>query len=358
VENYRHLLLSFLIFLSICQFAAAQTAIAFYPYGAYSNETSLFMGGYAMLSRRPENLPTNFRPGSLEVNLIASFKKQVRVLIRNKIYLAGSNYSLGIPLRYYYWPSTFYGIGNSSKPDQEEKYTRKILEISPNLEYGFMDYYFLTFTAFLERSRISNSEAENDLLNNAIYGTEDFLLAGAGLKFSRSSVDNNYYPTKGSELSLATRIYHKKMGSDYSLRLVTLDIRSYFSPNENHTIAMQLQQKSASGDIPFEKYPDLGDEMRGLDSNKYINEQFLLYRIEDRIFPFISGKESRIGFAVFAETGQTFSSLSSIKSRYQKLSAGLGLRYLLLPAEMLTLRCDISFSSDGWELDIISFEAF
>ena len=345
-----------LMIFNIC--SAEEKAFAFYPFGAYSPETSVFLGGYGIYTYRPENLPVNYQPASLEINLIVSFKKQLRALIRNRIYLADGKYSLGIPLRYYLWPTTFYGIGNQSKPLMDEKFTRQYYEFNPYFEYHLNNIVTLTSSVFIEQNKITKSELDNDLLNHEVKGFEDYLITGIGFGIERETTDNSYFPTTGSNLSYQIQIYNQLFGSDYDFRKSTFDYRKYLSVSQIHTIAGQFLLKSVTGDIPFEKYSDLGSDMRGIDDHEYINDHFILCRLEDRIFPWEKDFLQRVGIAAFIETGQTMSSLSEIDLENQKFSAGLGFRFIMVPEQMLTLRADFAFSKDGFEMEIISFEAF
>ncbi|MDP8210880.1 MAG: BamA/TamA family outer membrane protein [Candidatus Stygibacter australis] len=357
--NFKKLLLLLIILLmAINAHSAEEKAFAFYPFGAYSPETSVFLGGYGIYTYRPENLPVNYQPASLEFNLIVSFKKQLRALIRNRIYLAEGKYSLGIPLRYYLWPTTFYGIGNQSKPVMDEKYSRQYYEFSPYFEYHLNNIVTLTLSVSLEQNKITESELDNDLLSHEVTGFEDYLITGIGFGIERETIDNSYFPTKGSKLSYQIQIYDHLFGSDYDFRKSTFNYRRYLSVSQTHIIAGQFLLKSVAGDIPFEKYSDLGSDMRGFDDHKYINNHFILCRLEDRIFPWKTDFLQRIGIAAFIETGQAMSSISEIDMENQKFSAGLGFRYILVPEQMLTLRADFAFSKDGFEMEIISFEAF
>lgn len=358
-ENFKKLILIGLLMLSAFNiWSANNKAYAFYPFGAYSHETGTFLGAYALYSNQPENLPENYQPASLELTVIMSFKKQFSAVLQNRIYLAEGRYSIGIPIRYYFWPTTFYGIGNQSNSQFKEDFISQNYQISPYFNYHLNKIVTLSASTIIEHYKISDSDKENDLLNAEVAGYEKFLISGFGIGIERKTTDSNYFPTNGSQLSYQMKIYNNFFGSDYNLRVSQFDYRIYRSISPAQTIAGQFILKSASGDIPFVKYPDLGNIMRGYVEHKYINDQFLILRLEDRIFPFEKGIAKRLGFAAFMETGQTMPSLTDINLSNQKFSTGFGLRLILLPEQMFTLRADFAFSKDGFEMEIISFEAF
>ena len=357
--NFKKPLLSLIILLIVINvLSAKEKAFAFYPFGAYSEETSAFIGTYAIYTFKSENLPENYQPASFEINLILSLKKQISTLIRNRIYLANGKYSIGIPLRFYRWPTTFYGIGNQSEPEMEEDITREYYEFNPYIDYHLNKITTISTIINYEQNRIIDSEINNALLNEEIPGYEKYLISGIGFGIERETTDNNYFPTTGSKLSYQMQIYNHLLGSDYDFRESTFDYRRFRSISESQTLAGHFLLKSVKGEIPFQKYPDLGNYIRGFEDHKYINDHFFLLRIEDRIFPWNENILQRFGFAAFIETGQTMPSFSEIEFKNQKLSAGIGFRFVLLPEQMLTLRADFAFSKDGFEMEIISFEAF
>jgi outer membrane protein assembly factor BamA len=359
VENFKKviILIAFLLILiNLC--AEEEKAFAFYPFGAYSDETSIFLGSYALYTFRPEYLPENYKPASLELNLIVSYKKQIRTLLRNNIYLADGKYSIGIPLRYYFWPTAFYAVDNQENTDISEDFTRQYFEFYPYFQYHANKIISFSGSLYLEQSRITKSETDNDLLHEEIIGYDYYQLMGIGLGLNRDTTDRGYFPTRGSSLTYLMQHYHKYIGSDYNFRKTTFDYRRYTAMSPSHTLAGQFLYRAVSGDVPFEKLPDLGSEMRGFDSHKYINDQIVMLRIEDRIFPWHKSYLHRFGFALFLETGQAMTTFSELNLNNQKYAAGLGLRYIMLPKQKLTLRFDFAFSEDGYEMDIISFEAF
>ena len=359
MENYKKIIiLTVFLLILINLWAEEEKAFAFYPFGAYSDETSVFLGSYALYTFRPENLPENYKPASLELNLIVSYKKQIRTLLRNNIYLADGKYSIGIPLRYYLWPTTFYAVGNQVNTELKEDYTRQYFEFYPYFQYHLNKIISFSTSLYLEQSKITKSETDNDLLNKEVMGYKDYQLMGIGFGLNRDTTDRGYFPTAGSSLTYQVQLYHKYIGSDFSFRKSTFDYRRYVSISQSQTFAGQFLLKTVSGDVPFEKLPDLGSEMRGFDSHKYINDQIFMLRIEDRIFPWHKSYWQRFGLALFLETGQTMPSFSELCLNKQKYAAGLGLRFIMLPLQKLTLRFDFAFSEDGYEMDIISFEAF
>jgi len=365
VENYNKIVLILTILGFLFNLHAIEgekdevnKSLAFYPFGAYSSETSVFLGGYALYRFRPSGIQINAPYSSLELNLIASFKKQLRILLRNKYAFDQGKFAVGIPLRYYNWPTTYYGVGNQEEPDEEENYTREYWEFYPFLEYHFLNNYTLSISAYLEKDRIVDSDEENSLLNKNIPGFEDYFIAGPEFKFERLSTDQEFFPRKGSNIILNFKYYNETFKSDYNYLKVSFDTRKYVTIKKNHTFAGQIFLEGVNGDVPFEELPDLGSQMRGYKDNKYIDNRYVLLRLEDRMFPFDSGKLKRFGMAIFVESGQSFTSFEDVDFGNQKYSAGLGIRWIILPEDMLTLRLDMAFSEDGFEMEIISFEAF
>lgn len=361
MENYKILLLIIILITASCLTAAeneSKTGFAYYPFGGYSTETNVMLGSYALYTYRPANIPASYEPSKLEMNIIYTFKNQLRLLIRNKLLLSDGKYNIGLPLRYYKWPTTFYGIHLQENPDMEEKFDLQAWEIFPYLEIMLGKHNAIKATYYAKGFQILKEDNECGLLCEQITGYADYFLSGAELRLQRKTIDNVNFPSKGYDLSLMGQVYEKSIGSDFDFNVFETDLRVYQAINRQQTFAAQIFFKKVAGNVPFNELADLGSKLRGYDSHKYISNNLAFTRIEDRVFPWQKSSFEPFGFVLFAEAGTTFEHRDDFDYNNLKLSYGFGLRYTLLPKEKLNLRLDIAFSKDGMEIDIISFEAF
>ncbi|MCF7919822.1 MAG: outer membrane protein assembly factor [Candidatus Cloacimonetes bacterium] len=361
MANYKILFL-ILILISASNLTSVEndpgTGFAFYPFAGYSSETNIMFGSYALYTYRPANIPANYEPSKLELNVIYTLNNQLRLLLRNKLLLADGKYNIGLPLRYYKWPTTFYGLYMQEEPELEEKFDLQAWEIYPFLEVMLGQHNSLTTTWYAKGFQILKEDDECGLLCDQITGFTDYFISCIELKLQRKTIDNVNFPTKGYDLSISDQVYDNSLASDFDFNVLEIDLRIYQALNGQQTIAAQLFFKKVTGDVPFYELADLGSWLRGYDSHKYISNNLTFARIENRVFPWSDTIFQSYGFVLFCEAGETFKHGDDLNYENLKLSYGFGLRYTLLPKEKLNLRLDIGFSKDGMEIDIISFEAF
>lgn len=357
MENFKKTIFVITIILSGVLFSKLHADFAFYPFGAYTSETSVMLGSYASYEWIDPSLPANVRHSNLETNVIVSFKKQLSIYFGNRKVLKDNRFSLGVPFRYRNWPSTFYGVYLQNEPDLEEDYTPEAFEVNPFMDFRVTEKMIIKPAWSFKNFRIAKEDNENPLLSSYVTGYEDYQLSGPEFTLKLLTTDSYFYPTKGCSLKIDLKYYHEELGSDYDFSYYSADYRRYFSTGKTNIIAGQLLWKSIDGIAPFSELVDLGEDMRGYNELKHINNNMGLFRIEDRIFPF-KNSLTRYGIVFFAESGIVYSDYDELNMNNLKLSYGMGFRYVLVPGQKLNLRVDVAFSKENVEVDIISFEAF
>nr|MBC8415766.1 hypothetical protein [Candidatus Cloacimonadota bacterium] len=101
----------------------AKPEIAGYPSLGYSNETGFYGGGSVYLRYRPAHFDENVPKNMFYITMEYSQKKQFSLKFEPEIHLLEGLYTISSKLKFKYWPSNFYGIGNDNNKNNSEKFT-------------------------------------------------------------------------------------------------------------------------------------------------------------------------------------------------------------------------------------------
>jgi len=107
--------------------------------------------------------------------------------------------------------------------------------------------------------------------------------------------------------------------------------------------------------VPFQRLSKLGGSllMRGYYEGRYRDHDLIVAQAEYRLPLW-----RRFGLTGFAGIGDVADKISRFRSREMKTSAGLGLRYMLIPEEKMNLRFDFGFGKDTSGFYVTITEAF
>jgi len=214
--------------------------------------------------------------------------------------------------------------------------------------------------AFFEMDdyKILKTESTGELKNHSIAGSENCFISGLGFSIIRDSRDNTFYSTSGGYYKFGNIFFEDFLGSDYSFSQHSIDFRRFFPIARGHSFAFQTIFTYTKDEAPFRKLSDLGNKMRGYDSDRFIDNHRFIARSEYRLFPWATRLQQRVGLAFFVETGQVSHNLDAFRFTELKCSGGAGLRFMLLPSEKLTLRIDYAIGNNSSDLILTSQEAF
>ncbi len=315
-------------------------------------------GGYVMHTSRPQDIEMNIPPNSISINSIYTLKKQCVIRLQPEFQIKKGKYSIAFPITYKNWPSSFYGIGNSTDENAEEEYTSQFIEMQLSAKRRFL--HKLEFEIFYEIDNYKILKLENCGILSAeeIPGSRNCLISGLGFSLIYNTRDNSFLPSSGNYCKLENTFFNDLFGSDLNFSQYKLDIRKFLPVREGNTVAFQGLFTYTKNEAPFQKLADLGSKMRGYNGGRFIDDHRLILRSEYRLFPWKSGKQSRIGFAGFVECGQVAPSIKEIQFAELKCSGGIGLRFILIPDEKFTLRIDYAIGKNSTDLILISQEAF
>jgi len=174
----------------------------------------------------------------------------------------------------------------------------------------------------------------------------------------RASLVSRIFSTQGHFQQLSLVHYSKDLGSDYKFTKTSLDLRYFTSRTADHIFAMQSLLEFTADRAPFLELAELGNQIRAFSSERFIDNHLILSRIEYRTFPIKAKFFNRLGFALFAESGQVSPSLDEFQLKEVKTCLGGGFRFSVFPEERYNLRFDLGFSNGERGINIGFGEEF
>jgi len=325
------------------------------PIVFYTPETRLAFGGGGSFVFRLAGCDKKSRPSSISPLLIYTLEKQFKAQVGTALYFKNNNYQLNAEIKLEKYPNKFYGVGSSTREQDEELYTSRSIDLFLSLlkkigggfnigiQYHFMDW------------EITETEEDGQLAGSDFSGSDGGALSGVSFVVNRDTRDNIFFPMKGDFFELNTRFYKKFLGSDFNFTTSTLNLRKYFTLFSSHVFAVQSLVRAQSGNVPFMNLASVGGQyiMRGYFEGRFRDKNLLVFQAEYRVPLF--WRFGAVGFAGFGNVAEKFNQLNLGKL---KPSYGVGLRFLFDKKEKIWLRFDVGFGKDATGFYASIFEAF
>jgi len=261
---------------------------------------------------------------------------------------------------YEQYPLDFYGVGNYSPAKRIDNYTplkrgtdfifTKNLSRSPTgegLNAGIEGEF--------RYDGILKSDSGGLIANDQEPGARGGNSNGLGAIVLYDSRDNIYSTHAGQYEDLEAEFYGRALGSNFTFSRYTLDLRRFIPLAKDQTLAAQFYAQLVNGDEPFYEMGGLGGDskLRGYYLLRFRENDAMLLQAEYR-FPIWW----RFGGVVFAGGGEVGHVVSDFTARGIHPSAGLGLRFLVVPEEHLNVRIDYGIGTDASALYLSILEAF
>jgi hypothetical protein len=336
------------------------------PYVQYAPETGWAGGlvGFYYFHLSPDTLSTDTGslstlPSDISGGTMYAQKHQFFIGILYDLYLK-HDYHFSGGFHYEQYPLDFYGVGNNSPATRIDNYTP--------LKRG-TDFIF---TKNLSRSATGegfNAGIEGEFRYDGILKSDSGGLIASGLEPGArggnsnalgaillfDSRDNIYSTQNGEYDDLEAEFYGRALGSSYTFSRYTLDLRRFIPLAKDQTLATQFYAQFVNGVEPFYEMQGLGGDskIRGYYLLRFRENDVMLLQAEYR-FPIWW----RIGGAVFAGGGEVGHVLSNFSIQGIHPSAGIGLRFLVVPEQHLNVRIDYGIGADVKALYLSLMEAF
>ena len=330
-----------------------QTVKGAYPYGFFTPETSLAIGGFGFWMPNFDSTKAQ-KPSIVQHFITLTAKKQF--LFENEWFIYSKNrkwLSTGI-LDIIKFPELYYGIGNTSKQEDALMLTYNIANFTSKNVYLFRkNWYVGPQVMFYKLWNIEGEDLEKiNMSNSKMPEIESFITVGAGAVLIFDSRNHQLNPSKGFYFETQTNLlvnYSSPFGQ------TLLDMRLYKSTVTNLTFASQFYAHFNQGDVPFRLMPTLGGGrfLRGFYRGRYRDKNMLVLQGEMRYKIY-----KRFGAALFSGIGQVASSATDFSSRNIHFNYGAGLRYQLKKNDPANLRFDLGFTKEGAGFYILFAESF
>lgn len=328
------------------------------PFVGYSTETSTVFGitKYNGFKIKSINLADSLiQPSSVLLYGYYTANKQYKINMNIDLMHGGNKYNSKLDFLYLYYPSLYFGIGNSTTEDESILVDFKNFLVSPSFDYNFYDNMYMgvkyTYNNYID----VKPAGEDTLLRDALITDNEGVQSGIGLRFIREKRDNRIRARKGSYIFMSYDMFGKNLGSEHSYNSFVLDARKYTTPIPQLTIAGQLYSEIKVGDVPIQSMAVLGgtERMRGIYENRYRDKTVIMSQLELR-FPIIW----IIGGTAFGGLGQVAPTYSDYKFDEFNYGYGAGLRLLIDEKTSSVLRFDVSFRDGGHSIFVGFNEAF
>jgi hypothetical protein len=336
------------------------------PYVQYAPETGWAGGlvGFYYFHFSEDSLPSDTGtlrtlPSDISGGTMYAQKHQFFIGILYDLYVK-HDYHFSGGFHYEQYPLDFYGVGNNSPATRIDNYT----PLMHGTDFIFTKNLFRSltgegFNAGIEGEfrydGILKSDSGGLIASGMEPGAHGGNSNGLGAILLFDTRDNIYSTQNGEYDDFEAEFYGHMLGSNFTFSRYMLDLRRFIPLAKDQTLATQFYAQFVNGDEPFYEMQGLGGDskIRGYYLLRFRENDVMLLQTEYR-FPIWW----RIGGAIFAGGGEVGHVLSNFTNRGIHPSAGIGLRFLVVPEQHLNVRIDYGVGADVKALYISLLEAF
>ncbi len=258
-------------------------------------------------------------------------------------------------LRFRNFPDRFYGIGNRTLKTDEEFYEYDLISLKYMMMRKLRSFWFMGFDYVFEKEYNFKLEQGGQLIQGDITGYRGGNGSALGFVTTFDNRDNVINAYKGRLIEFSSYYFTQYLGGTFNFLSLNFDYNYYYKIKPNHIIATQTVLRFNIGDIPFLDMARLGSDeiLRGYPANRFRDKNMWATQVEYR-FPVWW----RLGMTTFAGIGDVFNQTSDMGLSTLKYSLGLGLRFVVNPAERLNIRLDYARGKESGYFYLSVAEAF
>ncbi|WP_338769221.1 hypothetical protein WAF17_09395 [Bernardetia sp. ABR2-2B] len=305
----------------------------------YSPVTSWGVGTGINWNFRFKNISSSTRTSNAGNMIAYTLRNQFIIGSRYTIFTNHENYMIRGNSRYSKFLQSYFGIGISSRKEDEEIIDYQNIR-SSNILYKKIFGQFFLGVGFRYRNIWNIKYNKEGLIDmEKPFGYKGSVAIGWQLGAILDSRDNILNCFKGVFYNFRY-VNHQKIGGSIPFRTLQMDMRHYFKLSErNDILAFQAFGIFNSQTTPLLELAPLGGNelMRGYIQGRFIDNNVIATQAEYR-FPILEP----IGMVIFGSIGQVYNSVSELNLSNLKTGYGAGIRFQLSKAERLNLRFDIA----------------
>ncbi len=179
--------------------------------------------------------------------------------------------------------------------------------------------------------------------------------AAIGFKVQRDTVDNSFYPRKGSLFNFTGDFFAKALGSNRNYQVYKVSYNGYLSVSEKQVLAYRAMACGVTDTTPFFDLCLYGtsSDLRGYTTGEFQNRRMFASQVEFRQeLPY------RLGLVGFAGVGGVARRVNEFQFNKLLPAAGIGLRFKLDKTNHINYRVDFGFGRSGPTISLSVSEAF
>lgn len=257
------------------------------------------------------------------------------------IYFPKEKYIFYFQSSHSYFPDKFWGIGQTTKDADEEKYVFEQFNISPHIKRKVSKKLFLGLMADYQNVFKVNYIDDGLFDSTSFFGKTNYNVTGIGVSASYDTRNSTFWPTKGLFFQTHFTTYNKELASTYSFNKWMTELRVFIPLFKGHILAGQLYNYTTFGETPFRSMAALGGQgnLRGFYQGRFRDKSMYSAILEYR-----AHLVWHLSACAFWGVGDVYDEFRSINTGTLKYSFGGGLRLSLLEKEKLHLRLDYGYS--------------
>ena len=325
------------------------------PLLMYTPETHFGFGGlFVHFFRLTKDMPQG-RVSSLTFIGLYTTRHQAIFEFLPDLYFYSDDLHLSMRAEYQSYPDSFWGIGNDTSDDDEERYERERARFRALGQLRVYRSLHAGLGADVMQYDAQYSDPDGVFATQEIPGEAGGFTAGVGPNFTLDSRDNAVATHDGTLIHLAGLWFGPAFGSRYTFHKISLDARQFFPVSATHTLALRFYAETQGGDVPYYHLAMLGGDelLRGYYLGRYRDKNLSALEAEYRLPLFW-----RFGGVAFGGVGQVSSALEELPAAPVRWTVGGGLRYSLSDDEPLNLRLDVGVGHHTYGIYFTAREAF
>ncbi len=234
----------------------------------------------------------------------------------------------------------FYGVGNDSPlKDNPVEYNAVTDALMPRLLFELpWDNWFLGGQYTLVK--IDAKFNAFDMVPDAPGSGKQTQTSGLGLVSVYDSRNSNFWPSKGNWLELTATRYSEYLGGDYDYLKVIGKWAQYFPLGKTVTFVYRLDGQFVDGDAPFWDLSRI--RLRGYVGGQLLDDVAVTAQAEVR-WNFYN----RWTGLAFGGGGRIADNISDLGSAPTNPAGGMGLRYMLVEKQKLSIGIDVAYAEGG-----------
>ncbi|MEJ8756005.1 BamA/TamA family outer membrane protein [Pontibacter sp. H259] len=328
----------------------------------YTPDTKLGFGaaliGFFKLQSKTDSSYTRLSTAKLIADY--TLNKQMDQWLEWNMFTRDEEYLLRGELRHRVYTDRFYGLGNNSSEDEEEKYEydligTKLAGLKRLGKYTFLgpDLQLTNYYNFKTYWRDFERPSELEALN--VSGHKGGFNSGLGMVFLLDSRDNVSYAAKGMFLEVSGYRFGSILGGDFDYSNYNVNFSKYFQLKPNHILASNTVLNVNTNEVPFMRMATIGGDrlLRGYARSRFLAKNMAATQVEYR-FPV----KGRLGLVAFTGVGDVFDKTSDLEFDKLKYTIGTGLRFALNPKEKINVRVDAGYGHEGINFFVVLGESF